>query len=119
LKLTENKQTVMAYMQAYSRHDHAAILACLTDDVEWEVPGAFHTHGKAEFDAQIEGEGSDGPPAIDVTRLIEENDVVVAEGTVRAPLTNGGVMNLVYCDVFEMRGGKIRKLISYLMPKPQ
>ncbi|HYR28583.1 MAG TPA: nuclear transport factor 2 family protein [Thermoanaerobaculia bacterium] len=116
---TDNKKTVMAYMQAYARHDHPAILATLTDDVEWEVPGAFHTHGKDEFDAQIEGEGSAGPPAIDVTRLIEENDIVVAEGSVRAPQTNGNVVSLVYCDVFEMRGGKIRKLISYLMPKSQ
>jgi hypothetical protein len=27
----------------------------------------------------------------------------------------GGVMNLVFCDVFVMRAAKIRKLTSYLM----
>jgi ketosteroid isomerase-like protein len=52
---------------------------------------------------------------IDVTRLVEENDVVVAEGTVRANRTDGTAVNLVFCDVFEMRHGKIRRLVSYLM----
>jgi ketosteroid isomerase-like protein len=47
--------------------------------------------------------------------LTEENDVVVAEGTVRTGrLKNGTHMNLVFCDVFEMRDGRIRKLTSYL-----
>jgi ketosteroid isomerase-like protein len=42
-------------------------------------------------------------------------DVVVAEGSVRAPKTDGTVLNLVFCDVFDMRGGKIWRLISYLV----
>ena len=47
--------------------------------------------------------------------MIEENDVVVAEGTVRAQADSAEVLNLVFCDVFEMHEGKIKKLISYLM----
>ena len=42
-----------------------------------------------------------------MTRLIEEGDVVVAEGTVRNALSDGGVLCLVFCDVFLMRGGQI------------
>jgi ketosteroid isomerase-like protein len=40
--------------------------------------------------------------------------VVVAEGSVRAPRTDGSVLNLVFCDVFDMRDAKIRRLVSYL-----
>ena len=47
--------------------------------------------------------------------MTEENDVVIAEGAVRTKKSDGTVINLVFCDVFEMRDGKIRKLISYLM----
>lgn len=47
--------------------------------------------------------------------MTEENDVVVAEGSVRAQRTTGGVLNAVFCDVFVMRGGKIAQLITYLM----
>ena len=51
--MTHNKQTVQAYMSAFRETDRDRILSCLTDDVEWEIPGAFHTHGKAEFAAHI------------------------------------------------------------------
>lgn len=113
-----NKETVMRYMEAYGGWDHHAVLACLTDDVEWVVPGAFHLVGREAFDAEIEGQGAAGPPEIVVTRLIEEDDVVVAEGTVHNALEGGGVLSLAFCDVFQMRAGRIRHLTSYLMAAP-
>lgn len=116
--MTRNKQTVDAYMAAFRETDGARILACLTDDVEWHIPGAFHTHGRDEFATHIVDEGFEGRPDITVTRLIEEDDVVVAEGRVRAGRADGTTMHLVFCDVFEMRDGRIRKLTSYLMQTP-
>lgn len=62
------------------------------------------------------GAGSCGPPEITVSRLVEERDVVVAEGTVRNALQDGSVLSVVYCDVFLVRDGRIRQLTSYLMP---
>lgn len=113
--MTENKQTVEQFMQAYTRGDHAGVLSCLTDDIEWLLPGAFHLHGKEAFDKEIENEGFTGHPLITTTRLTEENDVVIAEGTVRTQKVTGEIVNLVFCDVFEMQGGRVRKLISHLM----
>lgn len=110
-----NKQTVDRYMEGFRRGDHAEVLACLTDDVEWLIPGAFHLHGKEQFDGEIENEAFTGRPDITVTRMTEEDDVVIAEGTVRAQQKNGAILDLAFCDVFEMRDGKIRKLISYLV----
>ena len=111
-----NKATVERYMDGFRRSDHAAILACLTDDVEWLIPGAFHISGKPAFDAHIEDEECfTGPPEISVARLVEEGDVVVAEGSVRTRRTDGTPVSLAFCDVFEMAGEKIRRLTSYLM----
>lgn len=115
-RLSSNQQTVDRYMDAFRRNDHAAILDCLTDDVEWLVPGAFHVHGKDAFDREIEGEGFVRPPSIEVTRMLEDGDVVIAEGCVRTELASGARLNLAMCDVFELRDGRIRKLTSYLMP---
>lgn len=114
--MTENKQTVDRYMDGFRRGDHARILACLTDDVEWLLPGAFHLHGKEQFDKEIENDAFTGHPEITVTRMTEENDVVVAEGTVLARRKDGVVLTLAMCDVFEMDGGLIRRLTSYLVP---
>ncbi len=113
--MTENKRTVEKYMDGFRRSDHEQILSCLTHDVEWQIPGAFHARGKEAFDKHIENDGFVSGPAITVTRLIEDDDVVVAEGSVRTQRKDGTFLNLAFCDVFEMQGGKIRRLISYLM----
>jgi ketosteroid isomerase-like protein len=113
--MSENKQTVERYMDGFRKSDHKLILSCLTDDVEWEMPGAFHLIGKDAFDKEIENEAFVGRPTITVTRLTEENDVVVAEGTVRTQRKAGGFVNAVFCDVFVMRRGKIERLITYFV----
>jgi ketosteroid isomerase-like protein len=115
IRKSANKRTVEKYMDAFRRSDHQEVLSCLTDDVEWVVPGAFHIKGKDAFDREIENPAFVGSPIITVTRLTEESDVVVAEGSVRAARTNGGYLNAVFCDVFEMQDAKIRRLVSYLM----
>jgi len=113
--MTENKKMVDRYMDGFRRTDHEQILSCLTDDVEWEIPGVFHARGKEAFDRQIEDDGFVGSPAITVTRLTEDNGVVVAERSVRTQRKDRTFLHLAFCDVFEMQGGKIRRLISYLM----
>ena len=114
--MTENKRVVEKYLEGFRRSDHEMILSCLTDDVVWDLPGAFHLVGKVAFDREIENPAFKGKPTIHVSRLIEEGEVVVAEGTVRAQRSDGGILNAEFCDVFEMRGGKIARLISYLIP---
>lgn len=113
--MTENKKIVDRYMEGFRRADHAMILSCLTDDVVWDMPGAFHLVGKEAFDREIENPAFVGRPTIAISRVVEEDDVVVAEGTVRAQRSDGGVLDAVFCDVFEMSHGKIRRLVSYLM----
>ena len=113
--MTPNQITVGTYLEGFRTTDRAKILSCLTDDVEWVIPGFFHVRGKEEFAKHIVDEGSTGSPVITATRAIESNEVVVVEGTVRAPKTDGTFMNLMFCDVFDMRDGKICRLVSYLM----
>jgi uncharacterized protein len=113
--MSENKRTVERYMDGFRTSNHEQILSCLTDDVEWILPGAFHLTGKQAFDAEIENEAFIGSPAIEVSRLVEENDVVVAEGSVIARRRDGATLTLAMCDVFEMRAGKIARLTSYLV----
>jgi uncharacterized protein len=113
--MSGNKKTVEQYMDGFRTLDHAQILSCLTDDVEWILPGAFHLHGKQAFDGEIENDAFVGAPTITVDRLVEEGDVVVAEGFVRTRLRDGAEPVLAMCDVFELRDHKIRRLTSYLM----
>ena len=112
--MTENKNIVERYVDGFNRSDHEQILSCLTEDVEWEMPGAFHLVGKHAFDKEIENNAFVGSPTITITRMVEENDVVIAEGQVRVKRKDGGFLNAVFCDVFVMTNARIKRLTTYL-----
>ena len=113
--MSDNKRTVTAYMEAFAEGDHGAVLELLAEDVVWEMPGVYLHEGKAAFDSEIENEGFVGRPEISIVRLIEEGDVVVAEGIVHHARTEGAALRARFCDVFELRNAKIKRLSSYLM----
>ena len=113
--MSANKETVDRYMEGFRRSDHAEILSCLTDDVEWIMPGVYHHVGKEAFDKEVENEAFVGKPVITIVRTVEEDNVVVSEGKVQASFRDGGILNAVFCDVFIMHDAKIKRLTSYLM----
>ncbi|WP_316802055.1 nuclear transport factor 2 family protein [Pedobacter nototheniae] len=116
--MSKNKEIVNRYMEGFNTNDHSKILSCLTNDIIWELPGVYLRTGKEAFDREIENEHFISPPEIAISRLIEENNIVIAEGGVKTKRKDGEVINLVFCDVFEMENELIRKLTSYLMNKP-
>lgn len=113
--MSENKRTVEKYIDGFRKSDHELILSCLTEDIEWEMPGAFHLIGMEAFDKEIENDVFVGRPTLTITRMTEENDVVLAEGSVRAQKKAGGILSAVFCDVFVMQHSKIKRLITYLV----
>lgn len=112
--MSENKKTIEKYIDGFNKSDHEQILSCLTDDVVWEMPGIFHHEGKKAFDSEIENPAFEGKPVVIITRLTEENNVVVAEGTAVGKRKGGETFNAVFCDVFEMENTKIKRLIGYI-----
>jgi uncharacterized protein len=117
--VSRNKETIRKYIDGFNKSDHAQILSCLTDDIEWLMPGTFHLNGKKAFDKEINNQAFTGNPTVVITRLTEENDVVVAEGTVRVAWRAGGFLDAVFSDTFEMEKGKIRRLTTYLVSLQQ
>lgn len=112
--MSHNKLTVQTYIDGFNKSDHAQILACLADDIEWIIPGFVRLVGKAAFDKEIENEAFVGSPTIRISRLTEENNVVIAEGSVRSAKRAGGFFNALFCDVFELEDAKIKRLTSFL-----
>jgi ketosteroid isomerase-like protein len=113
--MSENKETINRYMEGYGRFDRKQVMACLTDDVEWLAAGVFHVLGKEAFYNKVESDAFVGLPTLTITRMVEENDVVIAEGEFRIERKSGGLLTLLFCDVFEMKDAKIRRLISYVV----
>ena len=111
--MTIKKRIVERYLEGFRAGDHEMILDWLTDDVEWEMPPYFELKGRAAFDEAIENDASPGRPDIQLTRLTEEGDIVVAEGAVQAALKAGGRIDALFCDVFQFRDDKICRLVTY------
>ena len=113
--MSQNKRTVETYLDGFRKNDHAQILSCLTDDIEWTVFGAFRLSGKQAYDDAIEGAGFAGPPRLEVVRMVEEGDVVMAELTGSVTRETGEVMRMSMAEVFVMRSGKIAERRAWVI----
>lgn len=113
--MSENKKIVEKYMNGFEKSDHQQILSCLAEDVIWLIPGMFRKTGKEEFDSEIENENFVGSPKIQILRMTEENNVVIAEGNVKSKMKSGELLDASFCDIFEFENGKIKQLTSFLM----
>jgi ketosteroid isomerase-like protein len=114
--VTDQRAVVAAYMDGFRTSDHEAILGCLTDDVVWRIHGHRTTSGKAEFDAEIEGEGFEGRPVLTVDRTYEDGDVVIITGEGRGSHREQGPFSFVFTDLFTFRDGLIAQVDSYVVP---
>jgi len=114
--VSRNKQTVERYLDGFRRTDHAQILSCLTEDITWTVLGAFHLEGKDAYDAAIEGPGFAGGPELEVVRLVEEGDTVMAEIDGRVPQPDGTFVRLSMAEVFVLRDGLICERRAWVVP---
>ena len=113
--MSRNKTTVEKYIDGFNRSDHAQILSCLTDDVAWTVFGYFRLHGKAAYDREIDNPAFTGSPSVTIVRMVEEDDVVMAEMTLEARRSSGELMRAAMGEVFVMRDGKITERRAYVI----
>jgi ketosteroid isomerase-like protein len=110
--VSPNKKLVEAYLGHTDRSKAAALLA---DDVEWiewgdGVPASgVRTSGKAAFVANF----GDDELRTQVHRMTEENNIVVAEGTVRVTKKDGQELTVRFCNIFELENGKVKRLNSF------
>ncbi|RKS71076.1 ketosteroid isomerase-like protein [Actinomadura pelletieri DSM 43383] len=106
--MSRNVETVTRYLDGFRKNDHEQILSCLTDDIVWTVFGAFRLTGKEAYDKAIDGAPHFiDPPELEVVRMVEQDDVIMAEVNGVARRAEGGEMRMSMAEVFVMRDGKI------------
>ena len=114
--ISPNIETVNTYLDGFRKNDHEQILSCLTDDIEWTVFGAFRLAGKEAYDKAIDGAPAFvDPPELDIVRMVEQGDVVMAELTGTAKRSTGGEMLMSMAEVFVMREGKIAERRAWVI----
>jgi ketosteroid isomerase-like protein len=113
--MSQNTRTVETYLDGFRKNDHEQILSCLTDDIRWTVFGAFRLSGKQAYDAAIEAPGFVAPPRLEVVRMVEQDDVVMAELTGSVMRDTGEEMRMSMAEVFVMRDGKIAERRAWVI----
>jgi ketosteroid isomerase-like protein len=111
--LPSHKAVVEAYVEGFRRTDHEAILAGLADDVVWVLHGYRTLRGKEAFDGEIENDAAVGSPTLNLDRLIEEGDTVVAVGSGEMTLKEAGRVAFVSTEVFTFTGDWISRLETF------
>jgi len=114
--MNTRQQTLDRYMDGFRRSDHPQILACLTDNVVWQVHGVRTTSGKAEFDTEIENPVFEGSPDLVVDRTLGMGDTFVVTGTGAGHIRDAGPFTFAFSDIFIFERDLITKIDSYVVP---
>lgn len=115
--MASKKSVVGTYLSSNSPATRPAMLACLTDDIEWRIVTSGElTRGKADFEKSFSA-----PPGIDVRidvgRLTEEGPTVIAEATAHISKDGVETTTFEFVDIFDFAGEKIRHITTFWGPE--
>jgi len=98
-----------------------AALANMSDEVSWLIPGNVPNvsglkRGKEEVRKFVSGFGQAFPQGLqtEIRKTHVAGDTVIVELTNRGKAFNGKDYENEYCFVFELEGGKIRRIREYV-----
>ena len=117
----QNKELVRQTWAAFGKGDIKAAFANMTDNVSWLVPGNMPgtsglKKGKDEILKFMSGVGGVFPEGLksEFRKVHCDGDTVIVEMTNRGKARNGNDYENEYCFVFELEGGKIRRIREYV-----
>jgi ketosteroid isomerase-like protein len=113
--LSDRQIVVERYVEGFRAGDHAAIHACLTDDVTWDIVGYTTATGREAFDALIDGPPGASLPRLTITHHLEDGDVVATYGSGEFDDAEGALQRFRFADTFTFRGQLICAVTSYVV----
>lgn len=127
MSTTESRSVVLAAWTAFASRDPERIAPWFTPDAEWLAPkgnatalalnAADHIVGRDRIARAFGVEVWQlfaRDVKVDITGLYAEETRVVMEARLRATLANGNAYDNDYCFVFEVDGGRIRRVREYM-----
>jgi ketosteroid isomerase-like protein len=123
VSVADHKRVVETYFAAIGRGDRTAMRALVTDDLVWVVPksapapfGGVHRGADRVIDMML-GAVSEafepGSQRTELTAVVGEGDLVMAEAHMRARAPHGTYDNW-YCFVVRFRGGRIAEIREHV-----
>ena len=117
----EKKSLVTSTWTSFGKGDIKAAFANMSDNVSWLIPGntpgvSGVKRGKDEILKFMSGVGQLFPEGLksEINKTHCDGDTVILELTNRGKVSNGKNYENEYCFVFELEGGKIRRIREYV-----
>lgn len=121
MSVEANKQIVKSTWEAFVQGDIKSAFANMSDEVSWLTPGNLNNlsglrKGKAAILEFARNAAKTFPNGLqtEIKRVYGDGDTVILELTNRGKLANGRDYENEYCFVFEVEGGKIRRVREYV-----
>ena len=112
-----NKQIVEQVNTAFQQGNNEGFLSLCTEDVRWNMIGDNIPAGKEAIRKFLEN-GPAEPPRFSVKNMIAEGSIVMCNGDVTMKNAVNENEEYAYCDVYEIRDGKVAVLTSYVVKYP-
>lgn len=109
-----NKQILEQANAAVTAGDYEGFLSYCTEDTEWNFIGQQALKGKEAVRRYMQ-ETYIEPPKFEVSKLISEDNFVVAVGMISLKDEHGASTEYDYCDVWRLRDGKLHELKAYVV----
>jgi len=109
------KQFVKDFNVAFAQDEIDKVLACVSEDIRWEVVGDKVVNGKAKLTPFLKKMATSGPKATElvIDNIISHGDRCAANGTMK--FDDGS--KLAFCDMYTFTGqdadAKLKELISF------
>jgi ketosteroid isomerase-like protein len=106
------KQLLRDLNIAYAQADVENVLACLTDDIHWQITGAFAMRGKAEVREVLELRQEVTARELVIHSIITDG----AEGAVKGVISARQGETAAFCNFYQFAsaaGGLIKSIMSF------
>jgi len=121
MSVETNKQMLTSTWEAFAKGDIKTAFANMSDEVSWLIPGNLTNlsgvrKGKPAILEFARNAAKTFPNGLQtqINRVYGDGDTVILELTNRGKLANGRDYENEYCFVFEVEGGKIRRVREYV-----
>jgi len=110
-ELSPNKRVIATYLS----RDRAKSDSLMADDIEWVewVDGVTPAGAVCKGKAAVIGNPGDDELRNEITRMTEEGNVVVVEGICHVTKKDGTSLKVRFCNIFELKDGKVRRQDSF------
>ncbi len=112
-----NKQTIENVIKAFEENNVEGILEQLTDDAEWHMLNDQTIKGKDAWRTFFGQHPEMTMVSSTTNHIIIDGDQAAVDGEVKCKDKDGNLFDMYYCDLYELRDAKVKKMVTYSINK--